>query len=98
MIPNSNFESLCFDLFVVHDTFNKANRDPDVIFMHNNCSSFEARYTSPDKISSQFNFSEEFISDFHFNIKIMKKNFEAFQEFFDSLKFKFSIMFLGNKG
>ena len=50
------------------------------------------RYFSPNEISSQFNnFFIESISVFHLKIRSIRKNVEAFQEFYNSLNFKFRI-------
>ena len=89
-----SFESMCFSPFLTNDSLNHSNQNPDVNF-YNDISSLEIYYLLPSQIDKNFqNFSKESISVLHLNIWIMKKNFEAFRDFYKSLNTKFSIICL----
>ena len=75
MAPNTTFESLNFNPFVV--------KDPDVNFLHNNVSPLDTDYISPDNFSENLkDFKENFV--LHLNIRSLNKNFESFAELYKS--------------
>ena len=50
--PRPSFESLCFNPFLVKDSLNDTNQDPDVNF-YNDISSVETSYLSPCKANNK---------------------------------------------
>ena len=92
MSPEPSFESLYFNPFLVKDSLNYTNQDPDVNF-YNDISSVEISYLSPSEANNKLkSFTSETFSILHLNIRSMNKNFEAFREFYESLDINFSII------
>ena len=78
MAPESSFESMCFNPFLLNDSLNGSNKNPDVNF-YNDISSLETSYLSTSEINKNFqNFSKESFSVLHLNVRSMNKNLEAF--------------------
>ena len=58
-------------------------------------SSLDTKYYVPDEVKDQPKILQlNSFSVFHLNIRSMKKHFEAFQDFIESLNFKFSAICL----
>ena len=93
MAPNTTFELLNFNPFIVNDSLNDTSQDPDVNFFHDNVSLLDPDYISPDNFSGIFkDFTENSFSVLHLNIRSLNKNFESFAELYKLLSFKFSII------
>ena len=93
MAPNTTFELLNFNPFIVNDSLNDTSQDPDVNFFHDNVSLLDPDYISPDNFSGIFkDFAENSFSVLHLNIRSLNKNFESFAELYKLLSFKFSII------
>ena len=60
MAPNTTFESLNFNSFIVNDFLNDNGQEPDVNFFHDNVSPLDTDYILP--------------SDFNGNYKDFRKN------------------------
>ena len=54
MAPNTTFESLNFNPFIVNDSLNDNSQDPDVNFFYDNVSPLDTDYISPDDFSGNF--------------------------------------------
>ena len=54
MAPNTTFELLNFNPFIVNDSLNDTSQDPDVNFFHDNVSLLDPDYISPDNFSGIF--------------------------------------------
>ena len=54
MAPNTTFESLNFNPFIVNDSFNDNSQDPDVNFFHNSVSPLDTDYISLGDFSGNF--------------------------------------------
>ena len=94
MVAEPKFESLSFNNFFAKDYLNDSNQDSDVNF-YNNISSIETSYLLPCEANNKLKyFSSETLSILHLNIRSMTKNFETFQEFYNSLNVNFSIICL----
>ena len=92
MAPNTTFESLNCNTFIVNDSLNDNSQDPDVNFFHDNVSPLDTYYISPDDFSGDIkDLTENSFSVLTFNIRSLNKNFEYFAELYKSLSFKFSI-------
>ena len=90
MAPEPSFESMSFNPFLANDSLNDFNQNPDVNF-----SSLETIYLPPSEIDKNFqNLSKESFSVLHLNISSTNKNLEAFQDFYNFLNTKFSIICL----
>ena len=96
MTPEPNFESLSYKPFSVNSNHAvHAKLDPDVNFFQN-ISSLDTQYFNIDdaKTFVNNNISSDSFSVPLINIRSMQKNFEKFQEFFKTLKFNFSAVYL----
>ena len=96
MTPEPSFESLSHKPFSVDGNLTvNAKLDPDVIFFQI-ISSLDTKYFNidDDRTFVNNNISSDSFSVLHINIRSMQKNFEKFQEFFKTLKFKFSAVYL----
>ena len=96
MTPEPSFESLSYKPFSVNSNHTvHAKLDPDVNFFQN-ISSLDTQYFNIDdaKTFVNNNISSDSFSVLHINIRSMQKNFEKFQEFFKTLKFNFSAVYL----
>ena len=92
MALEPSFESTFVNPFLANDSVNDSNQILDVNF-YNDISSLGTSYLSPSETNKNFqNFSKESFSILHLNIKSMKKNFEAFEDFYKSLNTIFSII------
>ena len=65
MPPEPSFESLCFNLFLVKDSLNDTNQDPDINF-YNDISSVETSYLSPCEANNKL---KSFTSIFNSSLK-----------------------------
>ena len=54
MAPNTSFESLNFNPFIVNDSFNDNSQDPDINFFHDNVSPLDTNYISPSDFNGNF--------------------------------------------
>ena len=54
MVPNTTFESLNFNPFIVNDSLNDNSKDLDVNFFHDNVSTLDTDYISLDDFSGNF--------------------------------------------
>ena len=83
LVPFSIEQSL---LMITHE------HDPDFNF-YNDVFTLDTQYLAPDKFEGTFQpFLKHYFSILHLNIRSKNKNFEAFKQFYLSLKFKFSIV------
>ena len=86
---NATFKSLSFNPFFAKEYLNNSNQDPDVYFY--NISSIETSYILPSEANDKLKyFSAKTFSILHLNIRSMTKNFETFQEYYNSLNVNFS--------
>ena len=98
MAPNSVFESQFFNPFPVNEELQNNELDPDVNYYLNEISSLDTKYYVLDEVKDQLKSLQlNSLSVFHLNIRSMKKHFEAFQDFIESLNFKFSAICLFTK-
>ena len=89
--PNSDFESQSFNPFSVSEEFQHNELDPDVNYYLDEISSLDTKYYVPDEVKDQLKILQlNSFSVLHLNIRRMKKYFEAFQAFIESLNFIFS--------
>ena len=66
---------------VLVNALNNANQDPDVNLFHNNLSSLNKDYISPQHFKKNFkDFSENSLYVLHLNMRSLDKNFEYFKE------------------
>ena len=66
MAPNTTFESLNFNPFIVNDSLNDNSQDPDVNFFHYNVSPLDTDYILLDDFSRNFkDFTEHSFSALH---------------------------------
>ena len=92
MTPDINFESMFFNPFSTKECIADNDHDPDVNFDHD-VSILDTQYLMPDKFKTNFkNFSKNFFSVLHLNIRSINKNFEAFTEFYSKLNHIFSVI------
>ena len=95
MAPNSDFESQFFNPFLVNEELQNNELDSDVNYYLNEISSVDTKYYAPDEVKDQLKRLQlNSFSAFHLNIRIMKKHFEAFQDFIRFLNFKLSAICL----
>ena len=91
MAPNSGFESQFFHPFSVNEELQNNELDPDVNYYLNEISCLDTDYYVPDEVKYQLKSLQlNSFSAFHLNIRSVKKHFKAFQDFIESLNFKFS--------
>ena len=75
MAPNTAFESLNFNPFIVNDSLNYNSQDPGVNFFHDNVSPLDTNYISPGHFNRNFKyFMENSFSVPHLNIKSLLQN------------------------
>ena len=87
---NSDFESRSFNSFSVNEELQNNERDPDANYYLDQISSRDTKYYVRGEIKSQLKkFQLNLFIVLHLNIWSMKKHFEAFQDFIESLSFKF---------
>ena len=95
MAPDSDFESQFFHPFPVNEELQNNELDPDVNYYLDEISSLDTKYYVPDEVKDQLKSLQlNSFSVFNLNIRSMKKHFEAFQDFIQSLNFKFSAICL----
>ena len=95
MAPNSDFEPQFFNLFSVNEKLQNNELDPDVNYYLNEIFSLDTKYYASDEIKDQLKgLHLNSFSVLHLNIRSMKKHFEAFQNFMESLDLKFSVICL----
>ena len=96
MAPNSDFESQSFNpFFSVNEELQHNELDPNVNYYLDETSSLYTKYYVPDEVRDQLKSLQlNSFSVLHLNIRSMKKHFEAFQDFIESLNFKFSAICL----
>ena len=96
MAPNSEFEFQTFNPFSVNELDEINNElDPNVNYCLYQISSLDTKYHVPGEVKDQLkSLQSNSFSVFYLNIRSMKKHFEAFQDFIESLNFKFSAICL----
>ena len=87
MAPNSDFQSQFFNLFSVNEELQKSELEPDVNY-------YLDEISSPDTKDQLKSLQLNSFSVLHLNIRSMKKHFEAFQDFIETLNFKFNAICL----
>ena len=93
MTPDTNFESMFFNLFSNKECFVDNNHNPDVNF-YNDVSMADTLYLMSDKFKTNFKgFSKNSFSVLHLNIRSINKNFEAFSDFYSKLNHVCSVIF-----
>ena len=74
MAPNTTFESLNFNPFMVNGSFNDNSKDPDVIFFHDNVSPLDTDYILPSNFNGNFkDFKENSLSVLDLNLRSINK-------------------------
>ena len=95
MAPNFDFDSQFFNPFSVNEELQNNELDPDVNYCQDEISSFDTKYNVPDEAKVQLKSLQlNSFSVLHLNIWNVKKHFEAFQDFIETLNFKFSAVCL----
>ena len=90
-----SFESQSFNPFSVNEDLKNNDQDPDVNFYQTQISSVDTSYYIPNEVKEKLeNFQQKSFSLLHLNICSMRKKFELFREFLDSLCFTFSAICL----
>ena len=93
MAPNTIFESLNFNLFIVNGSLDDNSQDPDINIFLENVSPLDTDYISPDDFIGSFkDFTENSFSVLYLSIRSLNTNFESFAELYKSLSFKFSVI------
>ena len=91
MAPNSEYESQFFNPFSVNEELQNNELDPHVKYYLDEISFLDTKYYVPDEVKDQLKSLQlNSFSVLHLNIRSMKKQFEAFQDFIEYLNFKFS--------
>ena len=99
MAPNTTFESLNFNPFIVNNSLNDNSQDRDVNFFHDNIFPVDTDYISSDDFSGNLeDFAQNSFSVLHLNIRSLNKNFESFAELYKSLSFKFATPVFQKRG
>ena len=81
MTPDTNFESIFFNPISTKEYFVDSDHNPAVNFYHD-VSMLDTQYLMLDKFKTNFkDFSKNFFSVLHLNIKIMNKDFEVLVNF-----------------
>ena len=94
MTPNTTFESLNFNPFIVNDSLNDNIQDLDVNFFLDNVFPLDADYISPSDFNGNSkDFTENSFSVLYLNIRTLDKNFETFVKHYKLLGYKFIIIF-----
>ena len=96
MPPEPSFESLCFNPFLVKDSLNDTNQDPDVNF-YNDISSVETSYLSPCDFSENSNANKTLFLAGDFNINVLDYENNKNVQNFVNLMFEFSMIPTINK-
>ena len=95
MAPDSDFESQFFNPFSVNEELQNNELDLDINNYLDGISSPDTKYCVPYEIKHQLKSLQlNSSSVFHLNIRSMKKHFETFQDFIESLNVKFSAICL----
>ena len=95
MALNSDFQSQFFNPISVNEELQNNELDPDVNYYLDEISSLDTKCYVPDDVKDQpKNLQLNSLSVFHLNIRSMKKHFEAFEDFIESLNFEFSAICL----
>ena len=90
MAPNSDFESQSFNHFSVNEDLQLNELDPDVNCYLDQICSLDTKFYVTDEVRDQLKSLQlNSFSVFYLNIRSMKKHFEAFQNFSESINFKF---------
>ena len=88
MTSNSDFESQPFNPFSVSEQLQNNELGPDVNYYLDQISSLDTKYYVPGEVKEQLkNLQLNSFSALHLNIRSMKKHFEAFQDFIESLNY-----------
>ena len=92
MTSDTNFGSMFFNPFSTKECFVDNDHDPDVISYH--VSMLDTQYLMmPDKFKTNFkDFSKNYFSFLHLNIRSIHKDFEAFSEFYSKLNYIFIVI------
>ena len=94
MAPNSDFESQSFNYFSVNEVLHHHyHHHHNIINYLYQFSSLDSKYYVPGEVEDQLK-SLYSNSVLHLNIRSMRKHFKAFQNFNESLNFKFSAICL----
>ena len=94
MAPNSDSESQFFNPFSVNEELQNNEIDPNVNYYLDEISSLDTKYYVPDEVKDQLKRLQlNSFSAFHLSVRNMKKHFEDFQDFIESL-FKLSAICL----
>ena len=95
MVTNSDFESQTFNPFSVTEELQNNELDPDVNYCLDEISFLDTKYYVSDEVKDKLKSLQlNSFSVLHLNIRSMKKHFEVFQDFIESLNFKFSAICL----
>ena len=92
MTPNTTFESLNVNPFIVNDSLNDNSPDPDANFFQDNVSPLGTYYISPSDFNGNFkDFTENSFSVLHLSIRSLNKNFESFAGLYKLLRLERSL-------
>ena len=95
MAPSSDFEFQFFNSFTVNEELVNNELDPDLSYYLDQISFLDTKYYVPGEVKDQLKSLQlNLFSILHLNIRSMRKYFEAFQDFTESLNFKFSVICL----
>ena len=93
MAPDSNLESMSYNLFTVNDNFFNSECDLDINF-HSDISPLDTKYFNPKEICEGFEcLCKNGFSVFHLNIRSIYKNFETFKNFYSKFNCSFSVIY-----
>ena len=86
MAPNSDFEPESFNPFSVNEELQNNELNPDVNYYLDEISSLDTKYYVPHEVKEQLKSLQlNSFSVLNSNIRSMKKQFESFQDFIESL-------------
>ena len=89
-----NFETLKYNISDNTDILLDDSCDPDVNFFNKKFQSLDTPYLMPGEFHNFLDNSSDQFSVLHLNIRSIKKNFENFKLFLNSINFTFSVICL----
>ena len=92
--PDTNFESISYNLFTKNDNCVNTKSNPDIYFF-SDISALDTKYFNQSKTSEGFEFlCKNALSVLHVNITSVNKHLESFKHFYSTLNCTFSVIFL----
>ena len=87
-----NFETLKYNILHNTDILLDDSCEPDVNFFNNKFQSLDTPYLMPGEFQNFLDNSSNQFSVLHLNIRSIKKNFENFKLFLNSINFTFRVI------